>query len=83
MVSFPEILDDHPKWEESVVAYDNRTLSRRGPVKMAGYWPSFALYCSSICFAVNFVLVHEKRTSALGQYSAILTSRVGKNSFIQ
>ena len=66
MVSFPEILDDHPKWEESVVAYDNRTLSRRGPVKMAGYWPSFALYCSSICIAVNFVLVHEKRTSALG-----------------
>ena len=48
MVSFPEILDDHPKWEESVVAYDNGTLSRRGPVKMAGYWPSFALYCSSI-----------------------------------
>ena len=48
MVSFPEILDDHPKWEESVVAYDNRTLSRRGPVKMAGYWPSFALYCPQL-----------------------------------
>ena len=50
MVSFPEILDHHPKWEESVVAYDNRTLSRRGPVKMAGYWPSL------LCIVLPFVL---------------------------
>ena len=55
-------VDDHRKWEESVVAYDNGSLSRRGPVKMAGYWPCFALFCSSVFIELNFVLVHEKRT---------------------
>ena len=46
---------------------------------MAGYWPSFS-FC--VFMDLDFVSIHKNAKRELGQYPAILTSRLVNNIYI-
>ena len=62
-----------------VKPYNKSFIDQACSVKMAGYWPRpfFAFLMD-----LDFVSVHKNAKKELGQYPAILTSRLVNNAYI-
>ena len=64
----------------TIKPYSKSFIDQACSVKMAGYWPrSFFTFLWTF-FLWNFVLVHKNAKKELGQYPAILTSRLVNNA---
>ena len=64
--------------------YNKTFINQAFSVKMAGYWPR-SLFCFSM--DLDFVSVHKnakkkKKKKTLGQYPAILSSRLVNNAYL-
>ena len=51
-------------------------------VKMAGYWPRSSSFFFGVFMDLSFVSVHKNAKKELGQYPAILTSRLVNNAYV-
>ena len=58
--------------------YNKSFIDQASSVTMAGYWPrSFYVFMD-----LDFVSVHKNAKTELGQYAAILTSRLVNNIYV-
>ena len=62
-----------------VKLYNKSFIDQACSVKMAGYWPR-SFFC--VFMDLDFVSVHKNAKKELGQYPAILTSRLVNNAYI-
>ena len=60
--------------------YSKFFIYQASSVKMAGYWPSSLFAFLSV--DLDFVSVHKNAKRELGQYPAILTSRLVNNIYV-
>jgi len=61
------------------IPYNKSFIDQACSVKMAGYWPH-SFFC--VFMDLDFVSVHKHSKKELGQYPAILTSRLVNNPYI-
>ena len=62
-----------------VKPYNKSFIDQACSVKVAGYWPR-SLFC--VFMDRDFVSVHKNAKKELGQYPAILTSRLVNNAYV-
>jgi len=62
------------------MSYNKSFIDQASSVKMAGYW-SRSLFAFSL--HLDFVSVHKDTKRVLGQYPAILTSRLINNLYVK
>ena len=60
-------------------SYNKSFIDQACSVKMAGYWPR-SFFC--VFMDRDFVSVHKHEKRELGQYPAILTSRLVNNPYV-
>ena len=62
--------------------YNKSFIGQACSVKMAGYWARSFFFFFCVFMDLDFVSIHKNAKKELGQYPAILTSRLVNNAYL-